>query len=496
MPRMIEVDTGEGPVRGLVEDGVATFRGVPFAEPPTGSLRFRAPVPPAVRDTTFDATGPAAVCPQPPSRLAVALGEQGGRQEEDCLTVSVWSPLPLDQPRPMLVWFHGGAFVSGGAAIPWYDGARLARDNDIVVVGVNYRLGALGFLCRPGLVDGNMGLLDQIRGLEWVTENAASFGGDPSRVTVIGQSAGAMSIACMLALPSTRRLFGQAILVSGGLIGGRLPTTDAPEFGERFCASLGIEPDDPDALARLQDVSLEQIFEAQLAVMRNAGRPPGDMWPVFIPAVTSGLPGGSAFEAAVAAGARSISVVVGTTAEEMRIFEGLDPRLASLTQKDLPDVAQGMLGPSGPDRVARARTARPAATPTELLTLAYTEWSVDEARRLAVLAAQGAGDAWLFRFDWSAPDSGFGACHCLDLPFIFGTFDAFAGAPMLVGGDRVSMESLSAVIRSAIGRFVRSGSPAGGELPEWPPVGSAEAALMVFDAGALPDCTVTNVALP
>src|ERR1700742_1634914 len=134
MPEFVEVDTAEGPVRGLAEDGGAAFRGVPFAQPPTGTLRFMAPVPPAARDEVLDATAPAAICPQPASRLSVALGEQRAPHDEDCLTLSVWAPQPLDRSRPVVVFLHGGAFGSGGGALPWYDGARLARDGDGVVV--------------------------------------------------------------------------------------------------------------------------------------------------------------------------------------------------------------------------------------------------------------------------------------------------------------------------------------------------------------------------
>jgi len=478
--QVTQVETTEGPVRGIVEDGVAIFRGVPFACPPMGSLRFRAPVPPTVRTEVLDAPAPAAICPQPTSRLSVALGVQGGRQDENCLTLTIWSPLPVSGLRPVVVWIHGGAFTSGGGALPWYDGTKLARENDIVVVGLNYRLGALGFLCRPGLVDGNMGLLDQIRALEWLEENITNFGGDPGQITLMGQSAGGISIACLLALPTARKLFHRVICLSGGL---GLPLMPNPlAVGNRFCESLGIDPDSRDALKRLQKLPVAQILDAQLRLMRETPRKVGDAAPIFLPAAVQGLPADPFFEDAVKAGAGSISALMGTTAEEMRVFQGLDPRLADLQPEDLPDVAHGLFGTSGSSRIERAHRARPGAAPSQLMTDAYTEWLTQGVRRLAVAVADGGGRAWLFRFDWSAAGSGLGACHCIDLPFVFGTFDAFQDAPMLVGADRTAMEDLSRVMRSAIGRFVRIGSPSGSDLPSWPALTAERPVLIAFNS--------------
>jgi para-nitrobenzyl esterase len=477
----VDIDTAEGPVRGMIQDGLAIFRGVPFAQPPVGSLRFKPPIPPAVRSARLDVTAPAPICPQLPSRLSVAMGELSGRQDEDCLRLTIWAPLSVDRKRPVVLFIHGGAFLSGGGSLAWYDGARLARENDVVVVGVNYRLGALGFLYKPGLVDGNLGLLDQIRAIEWVNENAASFGGDPRQLTVMGQSAGAISIACLLAVPRARQLFQRAILLSGGLH-EPMAATKAIAVAEHFCTSLGIDPSSPDASHRLQQVPLARILEAQLATMRGMARTPGDAMPVFSLASVSGLPAGPALEAAVREGAKGLEVLVGSTAEEMRIFQGLDPTVSDLRLEDLSKVAQGLFGESAPSRLDRARRSRPGATPNQLFMDAYTDWLAQTGRRIAVLAAEGSGKAWLCRFDWSAPESGYGACHCIDLPFVFGTFDAFKGAKMLAGAHRIDMEAVSAVMRSAIGRFVHGGSPAGADIPDWPPFSRSQPVMLVFNS--------------
>jgi para-nitrobenzyl esterase len=476
----LETKTTEGLVRGRIEEGVAVFREIPFAHPPIGALRFKAPVRPQPRSEPLDASGPATICPQLPLRIFTALGEQGGRQDEDCLKLTVWTPAPLGRKRPMVVWLHGGAFMSGGGSIPWYDGARLARDNDIVVVGVNYRLGALGFLCRPGLVEQNLGLLDQLSALAWLRDNAAQLGADPGQVTLMGQSAGAISIACMLALPQARGLFHRAIFLSGGYM-DNLPTVeDARAVADRFCANLGIDPNSQDALERLQSVSVEKILEAQLVTMRETVRAAGNAMPIFAPVVGQGLPAGSALELAVQAGAHEIDALVGATAEEMLTFKGLDPRTANLNVQDLPRVAEGLFGVSWSSRINHARRTRPGATPTQLLTDAYSDWLVDTGRRIALAVADGNRKAWLFRFAWRARGSDFGACHCIDLPFVFGSFDAFKNAQMLAGGDRAEMEALSGVLRASIGRFVRDGSPGGADIPHWPPFSRAQPVLMEF----------------
>lgn len=479
--KTVEIDTREGTVRGTLENGLAIFRGVPFAEAPTGALRFQPPQPPAPFKEVFDATAPAPMCPQPPLRLSAALGEFIGEQSEDCLTCTIWAPLPLDRPRPILVWIHGGALASGGSH-PWYDGAMLARENDIVVVTVNYRLGALGLLCRPGLVEGNMALLDQIRALEWIEENVASFGGDPARMTLMGQSAGAASISLMLALPRARRLFQRGIFLSGGSASlPLLSPTNAAVIADRFCAKLDIDPDSADALRKLQQVPVSQILDAQIAVIREAPRAAGDVMPTFTFAAVGELSRADALEAAVKEGGVGFDALLGVTTEEWRVFNGMDPRLAELKEDDLPTVAAGLFGKSWPAYIERARRARPGATPLQVVTDAQTEHFNAHIWRLGLAVAENNGSAWLYRFDWSAPSSPFGACHCIDLPFFFGTFDAFKNAAMLAGGDRSRMNALSRVVRGVVGRFVKNGSPGGEDLPDWPPFSRSQPVEMVFN---------------
>ncbi|MBI3864220.1 MAG: carboxylesterase family protein, partial [Planctomycetia bacterium] len=219
-----------------------------------------------------DATRPAAICPQAPSRLSFAMGDLADTQDEDCLTLTVWTPSAggarRPVPLPVLVWLHGGAYVSGGGALDWYSGARLAREGDLVVVGVNYRLGALGWLHHRDLCAGNLGLLDQHAALEWVRDNIAAFGGDPGNVTLWGQSAGAQSIALLLMRASSRGLFRRAILQSAPLgAAPRLPD-DATAAADGMLGELGIETSH-EALKRLGQVPVVALLSAQAAVAQR-----------------------------------------------------------------------------------------------------------------------------------------------------------------------------------------------------------------------------------
>ncbi len=464
----VEVQTSDGAIRGVKEQGLAIFRGVPYAQPPTGSLRFRPPAPLKLRSEVLDTIAVAPVCPQSPSRLVLAMGECPAEQDENCLTITVWAPLPFDRPRPILVWFHGGGYLSGGGSLPWYDGSTLARENDIVVVGVNSRLGALGYLFRPGLNAGNMGLQDQIEALEWIARNARSFGGDAQRVTSMGQSGGAHSIVCMLAIPAARHLMQQVILLSMPYALRPFSAEESTTSANLFCEKLGVDADQPDVLARMQSLPVSQIVEATFATLRGSKRPPGDPTPPFGPSATGDLPGGEGFDTAVQAGASRISAIVGSTADEARAFYAFDPRFAGLTFDVLPRVAEPILGKQWHLRLDRARRERPGATALEVLTDAQTRhYFTDGVEQLALAVAGGTGKAWAFRFDWQAPQTPFGACHCIELPFVFGTFEAFAKAPMLGAVDD-KQRALSAVVRGAVASFVEEGAPAGNSSVTWP----------------------------
>ncbi|MGH7416122.1 MAG: carboxylesterase/lipase family protein, partial [Candidatus Rokuibacteriota bacterium] len=239
------VETRRGRVRGVTESGLAVFRGLPFARPPVGARRFQPPEPPAPWSGVRDAARFGTSAAQNGALVGPLMSLGIGRTGEDCLYLNVWTPRPDRARRPVLVWIHGGAFILGSGSQLLYDGSRLARRGDVVVVTVNYRLGALGFL---GVQDrfgrrlpatGNEGLLDQIAALEWVRDEIAAFGGDPDNVTLFGESAGAMSCATLLGMPRARGLFHRAILQSGAA-NYVWPRDTAARLADQVLAEIGV----------------------------------------------------------------------------------------------------------------------------------------------------------------------------------------------------------------------------------------------------------------
>lgn len=469
-----EIEIASGKLRGQRENGVDVFRAIPFAAPASGAGRFRPPVPPQPWAGVRDATKAAAICPQAPGRLTFAMGPVIADQDEDCLTVTVWTPQADGARRPVLVWLHGGAYVSGGGALDWYSGARLAREGDLVVVAVNYRLGALGWLYHPDLSPGNLGLLDQQMALEWMRDNIAAFGGDPGNVTLWGQSAGAQSIALLLMRARSRGLFQRAILQSPPLGAPPRSPQDAAALAEDLLGELGIDRDGA-ALERLQQVPVAALLAAQgTVVMRLAARTAHNGRPLlpFTPVADGSiLPASDRQEAALREAAGRLDVLIGTTREEMAIFFAANPAMQKLEAIPLPA-----------GEIERLRARRPDGSPSQLFAdFVGDRTFVKGARTWAEHAAAAGRRAFLYQFDWSSPDPRLEACHCLDLPFVFGTREAFADAAMLAGADAGKIDVLSDVMRASWIAFARTGDPNHRALPDWPPFDDRRRATMHFD---------------
>lgn len=461
----------EGELAGAREDGIAVFRNVPYAAPPVGSLRFRPPQPPApwsgVRPA--DANGP--ISAQRPSRLARALGPHPLDVSEDCLTLTIWTPAADDAKRPVLVWLHGGAFLTGGGSLPWYDGGVFARRHGVVVVGVTYRLGALGFLTVPDASPGNLGLRDQIRALEWVRDNVAAFGGDPAQVTLGGQSAGAISTFALMASPLTRGLFRRAILQSGSAT--YLPDRAAAlNNGRAFLDFAGC------TAADLATLPLERILDAQAAQAKASAGLANPATP-FRPHVDGEVVPDEPLAAALER-AGDLDVLIGWTRDEMLAFYANDPAVENLSDLDLGDLVHKACGSTHAEVLHEARFRRPGGRPAELLDLAVDDALFCGSAVLFAERAAGTKPVHLYRFDWSAPANPFGACHCIELPFVFDNH-AVWDAPMLAGGDAREMAALGRVVNAAWAAFVRTGNPEHEGLPYWPRYRAPERATLRID---------------
>ncbi len=404
-----EIRTPEGVVRGIESNGVATFHAIPYAAAPVADLRWRPPQAPASWDI-HDGTRTGPVPPQLPSRLRAAMGDIHVPQSEDCLHLTVWTPSADSTPKPVVIWLHGGAWQSGGGALPWYAGETLARLGDVVVVGVNYRLAALGWLYVPGET-ANVGLLDQEAAIAWVKQNIAAFGGDSRKITLMGQSAGAGSIACML---TRGPICDRIILQSPSLGRGIRSAEQAHRITDAYLAALGVGDLDQ---ARAMPVSALLQAQAHPDVAKVVGEE-GSSRAMFGP-VADGSVLGADVEKRFQAAAELADVLVGYTAEEMRAFPGAPDGKAGLA---LGDAVFGV-----------------------------------ESRAWAARAGAASRRAWLYEFD-CAPSQDFGACHCIELPFIFGTWEAFDRASMLKGLPLADAVRLTSELQAAWIQFIREGT--------------------------------------
>ena len=457
-----------GELRGSWRDGVAAFHGVPYAAPPVGELRFAAATSAAPWTGQRDATRHGSVPPQLPARLSMVLGESPPRpQGEDCLSLTICTPAPDAKGRPVIVWLHGGAWLSGAGSLDRFDGSRLAREGDLVFVGVNYRLGALGWMRPPGLEEVGAGSSDIIAALVWVRDHIASFGGDPARVTIMGQSAGSNSIGHMLMIPAARDLFRRAIMQSSWL-GFRFHTpAEASERAGQYLRLLDIDPRASDALSQLRALEVPALLKAQGGLLRANARF-ARTTPPFVPVVPTAMTHKETIAAitdgigrAGEAGAKDI--LIGSTANEAHAFFAVDPAMNNPT-------AEAIAARFGDEeKLVRYRARRPDASSLDLLAdLETDETFLGPTMQLADAIAGRGGNVYAYLFDWAPPVSRFKACHAIDLPFAFGTFETYRDAPMLAGGDMTQMTVLSAAMRRAWITFAHKGTPGHEELPPWP----------------------------
>ena len=497
------VETAYGGLEGKRVGPVIQWRGIPFAAPPVGRLRFQPPEPPRPWSGVRDATHFASPSAQPAAPMEVMFGAGEGPQgTEDCLYLNVYAPVePAGDRLPVMCWIHGGAFTGGSGSTPWYDGSRFSAGGQVVVVTINYRLGALGFshLAEAGgeglAFAGNCGVLDQVAALQWIRENIEAFGGDPGRVTVFGESAGAMSIATLLGLPTATRLFQQAILQSGAAKAVR-----TYERGAAVTAALLAELNF--GVKELMAAPVGAILAAQLAVSAREGLSSADGGLAFAPVVDgTGLPEHplTAVQAGSAAGVRTL---IGTNHDEATLFIGFDPALTSLDRDRLGRRLARLVGGDRERIEAGYRATRPSASPFELLSAVLTDYAFRvPAIQLAEAQVANGAPVWMYRFDWPTPAFGgrLGATHALELPFVWdilGTkgVQLFTGdEPPLDLARRMHADWLAfATSDPAHPAHGGGGSGGGGGPLDWPAYELPARTTMLYDGPSEPGCRAVD----
>jgi para-nitrobenzyl esterase len=480
------VATKYGTLRGQLREGVASFLGIPYAASPTGSRRFKAPVPPEPWTGVMEAVayGPTPPKPDYPPPFDTLFAEPN-IAGEDWLNLNVWTPDPEAAGLPVMVWIHGGAFANGNSAIPLYDGHAFARDG-VVLVSINYRLGVDGFALLPD-APANRGLLDQIAALEWVRDNISSFGGDPENVTIFGESAGAMSVITLLSMPGAAGLFARAIAQSGAGQAAAAPADAAlvtAELGRALAAAkagqAGPDPAGPELTAsELARADLRALIAAQ-ATVRDAlaARPdPARFGPTIVASTMAFIPvidGESLPEhplARIGAGSGSeVPLIIGTNSDEFRTFLVPSGMADLITEEVLASMA-GAVG-AGKEVIDVYRNHREGASPGDLLAALLTDrFFLLPALAVAEARAAGPAPTHFYEFAWQHPRVGAG--HGLDVPFVFDNLAA-EGAELVAGRNPphdVAEEMHATWIRFAATRD-----------PGWPAYGDRRA-VMVFDTG-------------
>ncbi|MGW5861050.1 carboxylesterase/lipase family protein [Streptomyces sp. NPDC055239] len=468
------VRLASGALRGTREAGTAVFRGIPFAEPPVGPLRFAAPRPVEGWDGVRAA---GSYGPPPPQGGHFGMDALARDMEGDAwLTVNVWSPDPgPGAGLAVMVWIQGGAYTIGMSGLPEYDGGRLAREGGVVVVTFNYRVGLEGFGQFEG-APANRGLLDQVAALEWVRDNIRAFGGDPDRVTVFGQSAGAGSVAALLAMPRAAGLFSRAVAqsVQGTFFSPEL----AADIASVCAAELGLRP----TVADLSSVDPGLLSAAGDAVGAKMGQW-AQRWGhvahrsiVFSPVVDGDALPVTPWRALADGAGRGIELLAGHTRDETRLLTALDGLLGQVTPEQA-TTALDVFGP-GHEGARRYRDGFPDAGPDKLYELVLSDCLFRmPSLHLAQAQISAGGRAYVYELTWPAPgmDGVLGACHGLDVPLVFGNLDRGQPAALIGEGPPPEAEVLSARMRAAWTAFATTGDPG------WPAYDAGQRLVQLFD---------------
>jgi para-nitrobenzyl esterase len=483
----VVVETPSGKIRGLKEDFLCVFKGIPYAEPPVNELRFQPPVLKRPWAGILDCLDFGPMAPQRKDPL-MNPGRELPQDEGGCLNLNIWTPGLEDRKRPVLFWIHGGGFSFGSGS--WTDGSSLARQGDMVVVTINYRLGIFGFLFIENKI-ANLGMLDQIAALKWVNHHIASFGGDPNNVTLFGESAGAVAVCSLMAMPSAKGLFHKVISQSGTAH----PRRHHPSSGRRGAAKimeeLGIEGMDLNALTRLPT---EKIVAAQTKLELSAREKGGDFpYGVFIDPETLPL---HPLEAVRNGYAAEVKLMIGTNLDEAKLYSVLRPPSTPLNDRTLVQAVYQVVKGLGKDEnfaakmvetYRKVRKGNLPADPQDIMDAVMTDlrFRIPAVRWAEAQSAhQPDVYTYLFTFKTTAMNGVLGACHALEIPFVFGTLGK---KPRGIYPPRSpETDRLSDYMMKAWTSFARFGKPDPSPAGPWEPYETSQRKTMILGSDPHP----------
>jgi para-nitrobenzyl esterase len=491
--KFVIAETTFGKIRGVDNNGIKIFKGIPYGASTAGAYRFMPPAEPADWSGVRDALAYGHSAPQrdpsapPPTPGTLTIsGSNLPAEGEDCLVLNVWTPevgagSNGARKRPVMFWCHGGGFATGSGSSPDNDGTNLARRGEVVVVTVNHRLNVLGFanlseFSADFAASGDAGMLDIVQALKWVRANISQFGGDPNVVTIFGQSGGGRKVETLLAMPSAKGLFHRAIIESGAAV--KVVDRDvAVRDAEQLLAKLGVEKTNVRAVQKLP---VEKIMAAYFAVVKD--NPSVDpSFGGFSPSVDSKILPQHPFYPKASPVSADVPVMIGCTRTEMTLFSLNDPAAFSLNDADMRGRVRDLLGDRAPAIIDLYRKLNPGASPSDLYFLIASDLRYGAPTMIAAerRAALGKAPVYLYYFTWETPVQGgrLKSPHTMEIPF---AFDNVMISSRMTGGGPEAM-ALADKISDTWIAFARTGDPNTPKLPHWPAYDAMDRATMVID---------------
>jgi para-nitrobenzyl esterase len=490
--QFVVAQTAFGKIRGVDNNGIKTFKGIPYGGSTSGANRFMPPAEPADWSGVRDALAYGHSAPQhdptapPASDVLTVSGENLPAEGEDCLVLNIWTPSVApapgsDRKRPVMFWCHGGGFATGSGSASGTDGTNLARRGDVVVVSINHRLNVLGFanlseFSRDFAASGEAGMLDIVQALKWVRANIVQFGGDPNLVTVFGQSGGARKVETLLAMPAAKGLFHRAIVESGAAV--TLVDRDvAVHNAQQLLAKLSI---DPKNVRELQKLPVEKIMAAYFAVLKdNPSIDPSLAG--FSPTVDGKIVPQHPFSPKASPISADVPMMIGCTRTEMTLFSINDPSAFSQTDEDMRKRVGNILGDRATAIIDLYEKLNPGASPSDIYFLIASDYRYGAPTMIAAQrrAALGKAPVFLYYFTWETPAQGgrLKTPHTMEIPFAFDNVKIFE---RLTGGGADAM-ALADKVSDAWIAFARTGDPNTPKLPHWPAYDAKDRATMVIN---------------